>query len=485
MADAHQIFYDPFLAKKLLEKVEKTQPSEEDQEIREWITSFLVSAQYEIVFVLDQKGLVRFAAPTPREENPSRFQSLFEKAKESEKVVFSDLYRDEESQRIAIDLLVPILHLTRGKTSVIGALLLRSDPYRVLYPLVQSWPTQSRTAEILLVRREKDEVVFLNELRHRKDAPFSLRVPVSHEDLPAAMVARGKEGIVEGRDYRGKSVLASVWAIPNSPWYLIAKMDEEEVFAPLRVHARFVIIIAALLVGASGVILGFLWRRQITQSRLREHEAEIQRQALIRHYGSLTKFANDIIFLISPDMRIVEVNDRAVELYGYSHEELLEMTVRDLRASEMLSSFDADFQRVESEEKSVFETLHKRKDDSVFPVEVSTRIIKVDGKRFHQAIIRDITERKRMEKEREKIISDLQDALSKVKALSGLLPICASCKKIRDDKGYWNQIESYIRDHSEADFSHGLCPDCLQKLYPEFCEDEKGEHGSDRGQDSG
>ena len=67
---------------------------------------------------------------------------------------------------------------------------------------------------------------------------------------------------------------------------------------------------------------------------------------------------------------------------------------------------------------------------------------------------------------------ELQEALSKVKALSGLLPICASCKKIRDDKGYWNQIESYIRDHSEADFSHSICPGCKKKLYPELSEDE-------------
>jgi len=67
-----------------------------------------------------------------------------------------------------------------------------------------------------------------------------------------------------------------------------------------------------------------------------------------------------------------------------------------------------------------------------------------------------------------KTIETLQDALKKVKLLSGLLPICASCKKIRDDKGYWNQIESYIREHSEAEFSHGLCPECAKKLYPEI-----------------
>ena len=63
---------------------------------------------------------------------------------------------------------------------------------------------------------------------------------------------------------------------------------------------------------------------------------------------------------------------------------------------------------------------------------------------------------------------NLKSALEEVKTLSGLLPICSSCKKIRDDNGYWNQLETYIRDHSEADFSHGLCPDCAEKLYPEL-----------------
>jgi GAF domain-containing protein len=76
--------------------------------------------------------------------------------------------------------------------------------------------------------------------------------------------------------------------------------------------------------------------------------------------------------------------------------------------------------------------------------------------------------RKQAEEEREKLIAELQMALAEVRKLSGMLPICASCKKIRDDKGYWNQIESYIRDHSEAEFSHGICPDCVGKLYPEL-----------------
>jgi hypothetical protein len=82
--------------------------------------------------------------------------------------------------------------------------------------------------------------------------------------------------------------------------------------------------------------------------------------------------------------------------------------------------------------------------------------------------VQEITNRKKAEEEREKLIMELQNALGKVKLLSGFLPICAACKKIRDDKGYWNQIESYIRDHSEAKFSHSICPDCFKKLYPEL-----------------
>ena len=84
------------------------------------------------------------------------------------------------------------------------------------------------------------------------------------------------------------------------------------------------------------------------------------------------------------------------------------------------------------------------------------------------SIARDITQRKKAETEREQSLIELQEALADIKKLSGLVPICSSCKKIRDDKGYWNQVEAYIQDHSEARFTHGLCPDCMKKLYPEY-----------------
>ena len=94
-------------------------------------------------------------------------------------------------------------------------------------------------------------------------------------------------------------------------------------------------------------------------------------------------------------------------------------------------------------------------------------------KTAHRVLELEMEERKRAEEEKDKLILELQEALAKIKTLSGLLPICASCKKIRDDRGYWQQIESYINEHSEIRFSHGLCPECAKKLYPDMdLEDE-------------
>ena len=109
-----------------------------------------------------------------------------------------------------------------------------------------------------------------------------------------------------------------------------------------------------------------------------------------------------------------------------------------------------------------------RSDGTVVDVEVAATPISYQGQPAGLAVVRDITERKQAEEKREQLLVELQHALAEVKKLSGFLPICASCKKIRDDKGYWQQIEEYISDHSEALFSHSICPECARKLYPEM-----------------
>jgi hypothetical protein len=98
---------------------------------------------------------------------------------------------------------------------------------------------------------------------------------------------------------------------------------------------------------------------------------------------------------------------------------------------------------------------------------VALRKYEVINKRLSDEII----EHKRLEEERERLIAELRGALDNVKTLSGFLPICASCKKIRDDQGYWNQIESYLHDHTDIDFTHSICPECSKQLYPEYHRD--------------
>jgi len=83
-------------------------------------------------------------------------------------------------------------------------------------------------------------------------------------------------------------------------------------------------------------------------------------------------------------------------------------------------------------------------------------------------VVRDITARRAAEAERDRLIDELQQALSEIKTLSGIIPICSGCKKIRDDSGYWHGVEAYVAEHTDADFSHGICPECVARLYPDL-----------------
>jgi PAS domain S-box-containing protein len=120
-----------------------------------------------------------------------------------------------------------------------------------------------------------------------------------------------------------------------------------------------------------------------------------------------------------------------------------------------------------------FEWTHCHFDGTPFSAEVLLTRMEQSGKTLLQATVRDITERKQVEQQRNKLISDLQKALSEVETLRGFIPICSYCKNIRDDKGYWNRIETYIQKHSDAKFSHSICPDCEEIHFPDPDMDDK------------
>ncbi len=171
--------------------------------------------------------------------------------------------------------------------------------------------------------------------------------------------------------------------------------------------------------------------------------------------------------------RIIESNKALQDLLGYSEQELLNMTVFDFIAHPK-DDVQSQIDKIELHGSLFLQNRkYTRKDGSLIDVEVSASMITYNGKKALCVVSRDVSERRKLEKEREKLISDLQSALANVKKLSGLLPICSSCKKIRDDEGYWQEVERYLAEHSEAEFTHGICPECAKKFYPALYKKKK------------
>jgi PAS domain S-box-containing protein len=185
-------------------------------------------------------------------------------------------------------------------------------------------------------------------------------------------------------------------------------------------------------------------------------------------YRALFEKNISVMLLIDPQTgAIVDANPSACAFYGHSKQALTSLKITDINILSGADVFE-EMQRAQSEERHYFNFRHRLADGSIRDVEVFSGPITVGGRPLLCSIVHDISARKAAEMERERLIQKLQQALSEVKTLRGFLPICAACKKIRDDKGYWNQIESYLRDHSEANFSHGICPQCARRLYPDI-----------------
>ena len=193
-------------------------------------------------------------------------------------------------------------------------------------------------------------------------------------------------------------------------------------------------------------------------------------------YQRIFENAHDAILIFEPQTeKILEVNQRACEIYGFPQNELLGKSLKTI--SKDVKTGEKRIKDLLRTKKSThFETVQFRKDGSEMYLEINAALIEYKGRQAILSINRDITERIKAEEEREKLIGELQQAIKQVKTLRGLLPICSNCKRIRDDDGYWQQIEVYIGEHSDAEFTHGLCVDCAKNLYPDMNFDEPDRH---------
>lgn len=200
-----------------------------------------------------------------------------------------------------------------------------------------------------------------------------------------------------------------------------------------------------------------------------------------KHVRDVTAALGEGVYVLNALGNVTFMNPEAEALLGWTEKELIHNNIHDLvhnrRADGATLLFkDCGMRKVIESGDSFHSTdeVFVRKDGTVFPVSVNCAPLMENGKVVASVTaFRDISERKQREREREKLIADLRKALAEIKTLHGILPICSFCKKIRDDKGAWTHLESYISEHSDALFSHGLCQDCAKIHYSEYYKPDK------------
>jgi PAS domain S-box-containing protein len=270
-------------------------------------------------------------------------------------------------------------------------------------------------------------------------------------------------------EYAGHSI-TEFYADPSRAKTLLALLhagDEVTDFeARLRCRngtIKHVLINANVLWEGGKFIHSRCFTRDITD-RKRGEEAR-------SYLAAIVESSDDAIIGTSLDGVIRSWNAAAVRRYGYSEQEVRDCSVSVLTPEHRPQEWPQIYEQVRSGgHTAYFETVRRRKNGTT--VEVAVTLSPIMDERGNvtgiSAIEHDITIMKREENERLMLINELTAALARVKTLSGLLPICASCKKIRDDSGYWKKIETYISERTEAEFTHGICPDCMTKLYPQY-----------------
>ena len=205
-------------------------------------------------------------------------------------------------------------------------------------------------------------------------------------------------------------------------------------------------------------------RRILAEEALRESEE----RALAIAGSSM-----DAIFVLDGEGRVSYLNRAAEEMYGYHGQEVLGRVFHEVFVTE---GARAHYERLLPEFQGtgkcpvmggIRQYVALRRDGTAFPAELCVVPVRIRGEWHAVGTMRDIGERRRAEEERERLIVELTDALDNIKALSGIVPVCSSCKKIRDDKGYWSRLEEFLAQHAEVQVSQGLCPDCTRRLYPD------------------
>ena len=284
-------------------------------------------------------------------------------------------------------------------------------------------------------------------------------------------------------DSSGEIYLIQEVGLADCPgWKIVSLYSVRAIYGninPFVGKAGYVAIPLCLLFVGAVIVLYVMAQRDITE-RKRAEESLKETTAFL---NTLLNAIPAPIFYKDTDGRYIGFNKSFEEFFGKTKQELVGKSVFDISPRELAEVYHAkDLGLLHNPGTQVYD----------FQVKDTRGVVR--DVVFHKSTfcdsqgevlgligaILDITERKRMEQEKANLIIELQKSLSEIKQLSRILPICASCKKIRDDEGYWKEVETYISDHSEAQFSHGICPDCIRKLYPEIADEMFGHSEKDK-----
>jgi PAS domain S-box-containing protein len=379
LSDAESLAQDPELAGALGRPPADGVPA--DVELGAFFEHLRRIGDYTGVALLDPAGDVAFSVGRLEPAHPA-LQALFERALSERRTAMSELHGSGGAPP-HLDVVAPV----EGPEGAVGAVLLRVDPRPYLFRVVATWHEPTRSAEVLLLQADGAGAEALNAGSGAATARYGPETPI------ARAMAGGARAALEAIDHRGVEVIAAVEPVPGSTWALLAKEDAADVSAPVRQRAAMIAVaFVGLLIGA-GALLAVGARRQ--SDRLAAAAAE--RAALARRLARLTARAQDMVLVADDAQRLIEVNDRAVELLGYARDELLGMDVRALRDPATVDDFPERVREQVDQGVAMFETRYRRKDGSTFPVAVSVHIDEHDGKRWFEAIARDISDRKRAE----------------------------------------------------------------------------------------
>jgi PAS domain S-box-containing protein len=366
---------------------------------------------YRSIAVLDVTGARLLAAGGDDHLPDDLLDTVIKRALSSEASQFADLSLDRAGggMDLSFDFVAPLPAADGAPALVI---VLRADENDFVLPLLQVLPVPSASAETLLVRRDSDSVLLLYAPRDRAGSALPRRIPTRAAGsllVQASSAGTDAERPHAARDYRDVPVLGVGIPVADTAWWLIAKIDREEVDQALRNDLFWITVSVASALFAVvffGVMLGQQQRLRLSES-VRQAQAEAlrvqqlvdrqrqERGALVSHYETMVGKARDIILLVDDAGRIVEANEAAVAAYGWSLDELRALHVRDLQGEDTLAVFTQQWQASANPEGALFEARHRRRDGSSFPVEISSRMIEIEGKPYRQSFIRDISERRK------------------------------------------------------------------------------------------